>query len=1121
MQFQVLLLMYLGLSKSCSCFSLNALQRLRKPLSDWKPVTFSSAWIALTTDNTCGVHTLWRTSKRVSLKQSGRPRRGRPRASALPGSTDLRSHAIALTIPGEGQRHHTSVVAAADFAKDLLPEPADTVPGNISAGAAGSVGSDSLEPVEIDATLEGISRDGLLQLLRELQQHSPELFRQLSGATNVEELPTERLRKLVQKLLDIAEAADAGENANEEAPSTSLRQDGTQRHKTHSATHADSQEIQEQQPQPQQEEKQQQREKLQHKETQEHDVASVPLAPGQAIAQAAENAVAAASSAAVEAQQLVDIGKSKTHEGKLFPELQEHLQQLSDADVWDLLITMGPILEALLPQGGHTQQQEEHGTPLRQQNDEKEGIVESLEQLLDVTKEERQSLAAEAAIMRKFVEEKAGNMSQEGRRELLLTLLAVAEAEVYCPVQSEVRHLLGLHCPHEVAAPDAAASAAVSENTATQEQNARFGGLSVVAAWRRLLQLPENALEGESPLSAAEVSALSDREIELRYARVIKQARKDNIRASLERCQFTETPEFSQTVVRDEPPAEVAVKTSYLQSADRGKSVTGAGTSKTQRTPQLKCVQEQPSDPKPEVTPPDYSATADTKMSPLRMQENLSAGAARFAALGLNASVSSAAAAVLGGATSRPTQTQRMAIPNILKSFEEAERKSQVLAPEKSSVDCLVALRAHTGSGKTLCYLLPLMQVLQEQEMAWAAAQKRRLRDNMKCTDLMDCRALAESLGEHVEPRKISHGARGPRALIVCHSRPLTSQVASAAAALAKHTRLSVGSTIGGVGFGRQLRLLRQRPVDILIGTPERLLSLTRIDFGELKGPLVGVTRNSTQTPAGGLPSLEDVQFCILDEADASWLGGFRDEIQRLLLRSHFLNAETMQDRGQERMRGRQKVLLTCTATPNSGVEADICELLQIPPTRVVSVSGGPHFPPMSQLRHEMIQVLGADRFLLLLEQLKAHPELRAKKVLVFCNTVDSCRACYHHLKSAGLPAEGYDGSLSASAREKSLISFQEGSGQRILVATDSVARGLHINGVEAVINVDFPPTVVEYLHRAGRTGRLGSKGFVLSLVSKKDAVVAANVRASLSAGASMEELNAQASLEVYGDAAL
>lgn len=63
---------------------------------------------------------------------------------------------------------------------------------------------------------------------------------------------------------------------------------------------------------------------------------------------------------------------------------------------------------------------------------------------------------------------------------------------------------------------------------------------------------------------------------------------------------------------------------------------------------------------------------------------------------------------------------------------------------------------------------------------------------------------------------------------------------------------------------------------------------------------------------------------------------------------------------------------------------------------------------------------------------------------------------------------QGYDGSLSASAREKSLISFQEGSGQRILVATDSVARGLHINGVEAVINVDFPPTVVEYLHRLG-----------------------------------------------------
>lgn len=66
---------------------------------------------------------------------------------------------------------------------------------------------------------------------------------------------------------------------------------------------------------------------------------------------------------------------------------------------------------------------------------------------------------------------------------------------------------------------------------------------------------------------------------------------------------------------------------------------------------------------------------------------------------------------------------------------------------------------------------------------------------------------------------------------------------------------------------------------------------------------------------------------------------------------------------------------------------------------------------------------------------------------------------------------QGYDGSLPASVREKNLRSFQEGSGQRILVATDAVARGLHIGGVDAVVNADFPLTTVEYLHRLGFTG--------------------------------------------------
>lgn len=78
-------------------------------------------------------------------------------------------------------------------------------------------------------------------------------------------------------------------------------------------------------------------------------------------------------------------------------------------------------------------------------------------------------------------------------------------------------------------------------------------------------------------------------------------------------------------------------------------------------------------------------------------------------------------------------------------------------------------------------------------------------------------------------------------------------------------------------------------------------------------------------------------------------------------------------------------------------------------------------------------------------------------------NVVETLEPCLQ----SDYAMQGYDGSLPASVREKNLRSFQEGNGQRILVATDAVARGLHIGGVDAVVNADFPRTTVEYLHRS------------------------------------------------------
>ncbi|CDJ46278.1 DEAD/DEAH box helicase, putative [Eimeria brunetti] len=985
----------------------------------------------------------------------------------------------------------------------------DTLPPDVSGDEV-----DELQPVEIDATLDGISREGLLQLLRELQQQAPELLRLLpvQDTSHIDALPTEKLRSLVEHLLNLAEAADAHGTAHavgadsEESSATASRCEVKLQH---------AQPTQPPQLQKQQEDSRteyyrgkQQPKKVERDDRRHEEDAADVQSSQRAVAEAAATVNAAASAAAVEAHQMLEIGSSEEEGEGLFYSLQEQLPVMQEADIWDLLVTMGPVLQALLPPLSPPGEHALLGQQQRKQNQQEGSTFDSVKELLDATREERRTLAAEAAAIRKFVEATVGPLSLEAKKDMLLTLLAVAEAEAYRPKDPAVRRLLGLDHPGARVPPSASAAGVTgAQNVAEQVPTMDFGGLPVVSAWRRLLQLPENAIRGESPLSAAEAEALNAEEVKLRYLRVVKQARQEGIKASLKRCNYMEHPESSVEGPKGHKfPAESLLDSSALQkpleskprtaeskASETRKSFeetvepaetlrtvvpteslevsTGKGSAASQGgrsgDPQVQGESLLGLSREPNITLQGGSEAGHSESTfDCRRQAGLRGGAARFSALGLNEVVSSAAADFLGGAASRPTQTQRLVVPRILEAFKGTENKSRIQVAGKSSVGSLVALRAHTGSGKTLAFLLPLMQALREQEAEIAAAEKRRGTDEVEYTDLMDCSALADTIGAQTGPHRGFFGGRGPRALVVCPSRPLASQVASTAAALAKRIRLSVGCTTGGVGAGDQLRLLRRRPVDILIGTPDRLLRLTRPNPAEDRTFDAGKVRGSPQQINAGLPSLESVQFCILDEADASWLGGFRSEVEKLLIRSHFIRAVSQKMKEQDRAWGRPKILLTCTATPNSGIEADLCELLELPAERVLTVSGGPSFPPQTQLRHEMMQSRGTDRFLLLVEQIKIHPQLRAKKILVFCNTVDSCRACCHHLQEADIPAEGYDGSLPARLREKNLRSFQEGSGQRILVATDAVARGLHIGGVDAVVNLDFPLTAVEYLHR-------------------------------------------------------
>lgn len=112
--------------------------------------------------------------------------------------------------------------------------------------------------------------------------------------------------------------------------------------------------------------------------------------------------------------------------------------------------------------------------------------------------------------------------------------------------------------------------------------------------------------------------------------------------------------------------------------------------------------------------------------------------------------------------------------------------------------------------------------------------------------------------------------------------------------------------------------------------------------------------------------------------------------------------------------------------------------------------------------------------------------ETTASQTLVFCNTLASCRAVEHHLHEHGFSVTSFHGGIPRQKRVRNFELFQSGA-RRILVCTDLAARGLDIPEVSHVFQFDVATTAVDYLHRAGRTARMGASGTMVCLVTRRD----------------------------------
>jgi ATP-dependent RNA helicase RhlB len=296
--------------------------------------------------------------------------------------------------------------------------------------------------------------------------------------------------------------------------------------------------------------------------------------------------------------------------------------------------------------------------------------------------------------------------------------------------------------------------------------------------------------------------------------------------------------------------------------------------------------------------------------------------------------------------------------------------------------------------------------------------------------------AFLVTLLERMRPNGTSHGTK---ALIIVPTRELAVQIEKEARFLNRHMGYAIGSFFGGVGYDRQLRMLKNG-LDIIVGTPGRLLDLSR------RGHL----------------NLRDIKFLVIDEADRLFDMGFLPEIRKLI--------KQMPPRNN-----RQTMLFS--ATLNRASRTIAAENLNHP----VQIEITPDRLIVDGIIQEIYHVKSHIKMNLMLGILKAQAPQNA---LIFTNMRHAAFRLSKKLQLNGYNSRHLTGELPQKQRLEIIDSFMAGK-FGILVATDVAARGLQIDDLDMVINYDLPQDCENYVHRIGRTARAGNSGKAISLASE------------------------------------
>ncbi|XP_071838906.1 ATP-dependent RNA helicase DDX3X-like isoform X3 [Apostichopus japonicus] len=283
-----------------------------------------------------------------------------------------------------------------------------------------------------------------------------------------------------------------------------------------------------------------------------------------------------------------------------------------------------------------------------------------------------------------------------------------------------------------------------------------------------------------------------------------------------------------------------------------------------------------------------------------------------------------------------------------------------------------------------------------------------------------------------------------PLALVIAPTRELASQIYDESRKFAYRSRVRPCVVYGGADVGNQIRDL-ERGCHLLVATPGRLVDM--LERGKV--------------------GMDHIKFCVLDEADRMLDMGFEPQIRRIV------EQDTMPKVGK-----RQTLMFSATFPKEIQILArDFLE-------RYIFLAVGRVGSTSANITQKVVWVAEDDKRDFLLDLL--HAAKKGSLTLVFVETKKGADSLEDYLYREGFQVTSIHGDRSQSQREEALHAFRDGR-TPVLVATAVAARGLDIPNVKHVINFDLPTDIEEYVHRIGRTGRVGNLGLATSFFNDKN----------------------------------